>query len=618
MAAGLAVCEDIFHPSQFNWLVYKASSGGLGTPEGDARIAYYSVSGFPTGVFDGSTFIVGAPADAVDGRYYIPVIEDNNAESVPLAMAVSDYSFEQGTAFAEVKLRLFGDLANINSSFIRIVVVEDDVLFSGTRYDNVVRRILADQPLTISQDGQEQTVNLPIPMSGGWNVDNLWLIAFVQRDTDKYMFNSTSSRVGEFAVVADVDGPQQMVAEGESITFGTFNMLNVGFSADTFDVSLDLSALPDGWDAYMTYEGEDLTEVEIPLGMFEASQLAVSMQTGDTGSGRVVLEVFSQGAGEVVASVVFNGLAGGTDFLVVADDNGAGHAYDAYAPALSAVDKTYAVWERSLQTLESSDLMDYDAVIWTSGSNNETLVASDRTALDAYLAAGGRLILAGEDLLESLQIQGGSAALWMQLRLRFSLMSGNSGNLQIVGEDDDPIGDGLNFTLTGGDPDVVSLISGQPVEVSMTYGNGNAAVVRTVYNDYKVVTVPFGLERVPGQGDRNTLLQRALQWLDVLGTTSVSDLPGAALVLHQNAPNPFNPSTEIAFATAQPGAVRLEIFNARGQLVQVLVDEVLASGSHTVTWDGRTTGGEQAASGVYFYRLTRDGEQLTRKMSLVK
>ena len=64
--------------------------------------------------------------------------------------------------------------------------------------------------------------------------------------------------------------------------------------------------------------------------------------------------------------------------------------------------------------------------------------------------------------------------------------------------------------------------------------------------------------------------------------------------------------------------MRLEIFNARGQLVQVLVDEMLAAGSHTVTWDGRTAAGEQAASGVYFYRLTRDGEQMTRKMSLVK
>ena len=165
MAAGLAVCESEFHPSQFNWLVYKASSGGLGTPEGDARIAYYGNPPYPTAKFDGTTTITGAAADAVDGRYYRPIITDHHAQMVPLALAVSDYSFVTGSAFVEVKLRLYGDLDNIANSFIRIVIVEDDVLHASTRYDNVVRRILPQQALAISQDGQQQTVNLPIPMS---------------------------------------------------------------------------------------------------------------------------------------------------------------------------------------------------------------------------------------------------------------------------------------------------------------------------------------------------------------------------------------------------------------------------------------------------------------------
>lgn len=618
MTAGLTVCEGLYHPSQFNWLVYKASSGGLSCPDSDARISYYSVSGYPTLTFDGTETIVGAAADAVDGRYYIPIIDAHHAQSVPLAIAITDYSFTMGSAYAEAKVKLFGELANIASTYIRIAVVENNLLYSGTTYNNVLRDMLPDQALTISQTGQEQVVNVTIPMSGSWNPDNLWLIAFVQRDTDKYIHNSTSSKLGEFAVMTGVTGPQQVFADGGVAEFGPVNFLNVGLASDTFDISLDLSFLPDGWDAHMTYDGQDLTEVQIALDMFESASLTIAMQTGTVGSGRVVLNVYSHGAGEVVESLDFVALAAGTDFLVIADDGGAGHAYTAYAPALDPTGKTYAIWDRGLAPISGGDLADYDAVIWASGSNNATLQANDRAALDEYIFGGGRLILAGEDLIESLQLQGGSAALWYQMRLRFNLASGNSNNLQLVGVDGDDIGDGLSFTLTGGDPDQPAIIVGQPVEPSLFYGNNQPAVLRTTYGAYKVVYLPFGLERVPTQDIRNLLAQRSLAWLGVLGPTPVQDVPGAAFALRQNAPNPFNPSTVIGFRTDGTGAVRLEVFNARGQLVRVLTDEVLPAGEHSVAWDGRTDSGERAASGMYFYRLSRAGEQITRKMALIK
>ncbi len=419
MTAGLTVCENEFHPSQFNWLVYKASSGGLSCPDSDARIAYYSVSGYPTAKFDGTTTVVGAPADAIDGRYYRPIINAGNAQSVPLALAISDYGFEMGSAFAEVKLRLFGDLDNITNSFVRIAVVENNLVHSGTTYHNVLRDMLPNQPLTISQNGQEQTVNVAIPMNAAWNVNNLWLIAFVQRDGDRYIFNSTSSKVGEFAVMAGVDGPRQVIADGESVTFGEVTMLNVGFSADVFDVSLDTSALPAGWSAYMTYGGQDLTEFQVSLEPFDAAQLTVTMLTGESGSGRVAVNMFSQGAGSVVESIDFVALAGGTDLLVIADDAGAGHAYTSYAPALDTTGKTYAIWDRSLAPVTAAALSGYQAVVWTCGSNDAALPLADRQAIDSYLFAGGRLILAGEDIMQSLFTQGGTARIWYELRLRF-------------------------------------------------------------------------------------------------------------------------------------------------------------------------------------------------------
>ncbi len=80
-----------------------------------------------------------------------------------------------------------------------------------------------------------------------------------------------------------------------------------------------------------------------------------------------------------------------------------------------------------------------------------------------------------------------------------------------------------------------------------------------------------------------------------------------------NHPNPFNPSTTIGFVVPAAGHVRLELFNILGQRVVTLVDEPLAAGEHSVTWDGRG-----APSGVYYYRLTTGALTETRKMLLVK
>ncbi|GAB4319598.1 MAG: hypothetical protein Kow0074_09300 [Candidatus Zixiibacteriota bacterium] len=88
--------------------------------------------------------------------------------------------------------------------------------------------------------------------------------------------------------------------------------------------------------------------------------------------------------------------------------------------------------------------------------------------------------------------------------------------------------------------------------------------------------------------------------------------------LAQNYPNPFNPETQIAFTLAAPGRVRLEVFNVIGQSVAVLVDGYRDAGETIVEWNGRNSSGHDVPSGVYFYRLTREDDALTRKMVLMR
>jgi|GEM_PF-965585 len=88
--------------------------------------------------------------------------------------------------------------------------------------------------------------------------------------------------------------------------------------------------------------------------------------------------------------------------------------------------------------------------------------------------------------------------------------------------------------------------------------------------------------------------------------------------LAQNYPNPFNARTVISFSLPTAQHARLEVFNALGQRLNSLLDELLPPGSHAVVWDGLNAAGEPVATGVYFYRLSLPDRLETRKMLLLK
>lgn len=103
--------------------------------------------------------------------------------------------------------------------------------------------------------------------------------------------------------------------------------------------------------------------------------------------------------------------------------------------------------------------------------------------------------------------------------------------------------------------------------------------------------------------------------------TAVSSVGGEGrrFRLEQNAPNPFNPRTRIAFDVGdRPVRARLAVYDASGRLVHVLADGELAAGRHEVGWDGSGDGGAPLPSGVYLYRLDAGGATEVRRMTLLK
>jgi hypothetical protein len=83
-------------------------------------------------------------------------------------------------------------------------------------------------------------------------------------------------------------------------------------------------------------------------------------------------------------------------------------------------------------------------------------------------------------------------------------------------------------------------------------------------------------------------------------------------------PNPFNPSTTIAWDLARTSAVALSIYDARGRRVRTLVHGRRDAGHYETEWDGTGDGGQPLASGVYFCRLATGGDVRTLRLTLVK
>jgi aminopeptidase N len=104
---------------------------------------------------------------------------------------------------------------------------------------------------------------------------------------------------------------------------------------------------------------------------------------------------------------------------------------------------------------------------------------------------------------------------------------------------------------------------------------------------------------------------------DHSNVTADSDIPLLPF-LSQNWPNPFNPSTTIRFGLDSPGQARLSIYDTRGALVRTLVDGHLGEGTHEVAWNGNDSEGRPVSSGVYFCRMSAEGQTFTRKMILLR
>jgi hypothetical protein len=301
----------------------------------------------------------------------------------------------------------------------------------------------------------------------------------------------------------------------------------------------------------------------------------------------------------------------------------------------------------------------YKTIIWNTGNLSSGLVgdgtgdpekSNDWGLLYQFLDTsdlGPGLYLSGDDIAEEWVTLAGTGAIQTRsVYMNFNRLDRNHIN---HGESVSP-----TLTATGasfihlGVPDVLIAYGGcptindfdvlQPTGTAITEfpypSSGNGAVIsqQTTNSAAQTATVVlsgFSYHTIRDAGGvwpparvehlRDILIKCGTLVGPVVPGVEPGAGPQYANALFNNYPNPFNPTTTIKYTIKERAHVSLEIYNAAGQLVRTLVDEVQSPDEvKPVEWDGHNNAGQTVSSGVYFYRLVTKNFSQTKKMVVLK
>jgi hypothetical protein len=109
------------------------------------------------------------------------------------------------------------------------------------------------------------------------------------------------------------------------------------------------------------------------------------------------------------------------------------------------------------------------------------------------------------------------------------------------------------------------------------------------------------------------IMLEAQDCIEIKGNKFLPFEYGNEVVLNDAYPNPFNPVTKLSYYVPDNQHVTLAIYDVAGRLVQVLVNEAVEAGEHSLEWHAK-----DVASGVYFARMTTPGDVQVKRLTVLK
>lgn len=116
-------------------------------------------------------------------------------------------------------------------------------------------------------------------------------------------------------------------------------------------------------------------------------------------------------------------------------------------------------------------------------------------------------------------------------------------------------------------------------------------------------------------GDQD--FQDNVTWHGPVSATSLGGFSSIALLMPAK-PNPSYGVTTIGYSLPKETSMKLGVYDICGRLVRVLEDGRRPAGNHAVSWRGDDQNGRMLPTGVYFYRLSSEGTELTGKLVLMR
>jgi len=158
------------------------------------------------------------------------------------------------------------------------------------------------------------------------------------------------------------------------------------------------------------------------------------------------------------------------------------------------------------------------------------------------------------------------------------------------------------------------------VNLTISDGGGNEAIIR-IYNTTGINTSQYGVGQTftfVGVGAQFNDTFQLLIGYDAETYLAIDDeFDNRDQPVHFSLapayPNPFNPSTNLTWQVELAGEYRLTVHNILGQELGVIYNGVVQSGRYTTSWNA-----VQLPSGIYFVRLSGEGQYSIRKVMLLK
>ena len=587
------------------------------------RVTYYNVGGVP------AIHMLGSTWDGFPGGVSNGLIAANSSQSAPLRIKIEDSVLADGSHAVAVELIETGDVLGEDLR-LRVAVVEKHIDYAsapgsnGERdFPNVFRKMISaagGDAYTPSGAGTTQTFSFTFTEEAVYVSDELYVLAWLQDDTNKLIVNSGSS----------IDPKWQFINQTSEATVAgdgphTFNAAYQS-DAETEKLQVVLTTnAPAEWTSSITLNGNELNSGDtIELNSMLADvQLMVTPHSKGAIATYTVSVVSVDTPEDPVSSYTYTIISGVTD--VILDHGGEATQWNVdYVQGLeNAENNSYGILPLTdFKTVyEAGYLAEvkniYDNVSWTFPG----LQAEEVGVLADFLDNGGNLFVNGQDVgWDAFENTNNGAN--TEVRefytnyLRANFITDGSAVFSMLNWDGDAIfgdpGSSSIINVYGGSniyPDVFRPID--PAVALYHYNNVglNIGAIRVEENDHKIVYVGVDMGMIADENVRHAIIEISHDWFNgSLSAVEYDNLIKEAL--GQSYPNPASEFTTIPLNNIEKDA-SIHLTDLTGKIIHTGAISVGQTSYKLLLND--------FASGNYYYYLkTADGQSAPQSISIVR